>query len=140
MLFAFVWVGGLAIAMTGCAFQRSEMLKQLAVTPEYQCLLRAMVKAPYVAWDSVGTRRHTKGGPTTATIKDRKTTDCIPGGDAVTYVALPVINGEKDVLVRFPGKDVTSEYGRSEEWYELVNVDGSVRYRNDGAGYYQVGQ
>jgi hypothetical protein len=137
VLSVLVWIGAIAALMTSCALSRGENVKKLSVTPEYQCLSRAIGKAPYIAWGGIPTKLHTRSRATTATLKDRKATDCIKGGDAVTFVYLPMVGRN---FVRFPGKDAMWERGSSAEWYEVVSADGTIRYRNDGAGYYQVGQ
>lgn len=138
-LFMLLWFLGLGLVITSCAFTRGDITKQLSLTAEYQCLVKATGKPPYVSWDSVRYLRGTSGsGATTATIKDRKTTRCIRNGGAATFVTLPVGKDGKIELVRFPGTSVSWERGGRGGWYDVVSEDGTFAYRNDGAGYYRT--
>lgn len=138
-MFMLVWFLGLGLVITSCALRRGDITRQLSLTAEYQCLVKATGKPPYVAWDSVRYLRGSSGsGATTATIKDRKTTNCIPNGDAATFVTLPVGKDGNIELVRFPGTSVSWEQGGRGGWYDVVSEDRTFAYRNDGAGYYRT--
>ena len=140
----FIWFGGLAWTLTSCAFTKSWVTELLSQTPEYQCLKLDRGRDPYVSW---GGRRYlrprtggnsTMGGSVFATLKERKNTDCIADGDAVTFVTLPLTSGPERSLIAFPGDEVATEYRGDDRWIDILSLDRSMRYRNDGSGYHRI--
>ena len=134
-LFCLVWLGLLTWGIASSLKDRGDMLAELRLTPEYRCLVAADRRAPRVSWTVVHVLAEPRTGARAATLRDRRGLNCIPDGDAVTYVEIEFSRGEFPAQwLRLRGDKVEMIY-RGEDWAELANADGSQRYRHDGQGY-----
>ncbi|WP_417310508.1 hypothetical protein [Devosia sp.] len=137
---AVLWVGVLVFSLTTCAFNRAEMMALLRRTPEHQCLVRTGWHNPHIVWAGI---RHLRPklvylvdeAAPSATLKERQGSDCIAGGDEITYILLPTTAAGDKRLVPVPGSRVETGNRGLDKWVDVLSQDRQVRYRNDGQGY-----
>lgn len=134
-IFITIWFGVQVWAFTALDLERRANNALISVTPEYLCLAIGTSRVS-VDWRRLTTVRDTGYALNRGTLKERSGTDCVSDGEFVTYVVVSDRNGP-DTLLRVLGRGAVA-VKRLRAWPDVMNKDGSKRWRNDGLGYREM--